>query len=153
MALQNHMRMKMNATGCESRLIKLVLDGRLCRSVMLCFGITIFCPIAAQALGVPIPNQDAEAIARGNAFAATANNPAALYYNPAGITQLEGHHVQFGMLNYLGITSEYRSLTGNRRAETDYEIVPVPQLYYTYSPKNCPLSFGLGVYAPFGLGL
>jgi long-chain fatty acid transport protein len=30
---------------------------------------------------------------------------------------------------------------------------PVPQFYYTYSPEKLPLSFGLGVYAPYGLGL
>src|SRR3989442_15758387 len=42
------------------------------------------------ALGIRIPNQDAEANARGNAFVATADNASAIYYNPAGITQLKG---------------------------------------------------------------
>src|SRR5438445_5711125 len=56
------------------------------------------------------------------------------------------------MLNYLGITSEYHSPSGVR-AKTDYEIVPVPQFYYAFTPQNSPLSYGLGIYAPFGLGL
>jgi long-chain fatty acid transport protein len=123
------------------------------RGLAVLAGVTLaLSPSLGLALGVRVPNQDPEAIARGNAFAATANNPSALYYNPAGITQLSGHNVQIGALNYLGLTSQFRSPTGDR-AETEYEIVPIPQIYYTYSPSSLPLSFGLGLYAPFGLGL
>jgi long-chain fatty acid transport protein len=108
----------------------------------------------AWALGFRIPNQDAEAIGRGNAFAATADNPAALYYNPAGITQLEGHHFQAGSLFYLGVTSEFRATDGSgRHAETEYEVLPVPSAYYTYSPTNAWYALGLGFYSPFGLSL
>ena len=66
----------------------------------------------AGALGLRIPNQDASAIARGNAFVATADNPSAIYYNPAGITQLEGQHIQAGSLFYLGIYGDYQSQIG-----------------------------------------
>ena len=103
-------------------------------------------------LGFRIPNQDAEATARGNAFVATADNPSALYYNPAGITQLEGQNVQFG-LHALSVNSHFKAATGSIEADTDFEILPVPELYYVYSPKDYPLAFGLGVYVPFGLGL
>jgi len=101
-------------------------------------------------LGVRIPNQDPTAIARGNAFAATADNPSAIYYNPAGITQMSGHNVQAGALFYLGIDAQYRSPTG-QHVENDSEVVTVPHLHYVYNPTNLPVSFGLGVYAPFGL--
>ena len=104
-------------------------------------------------LGVRIPNQDAEANARGNAFVATANNPAAIYYNPAGITQLKGHMLQGGVLNHIGLNYEYESPAGNS-TETEFEVIAVPQIYYTFTPDNDgPVSFGLGLYAPFGLGL
>ena len=63
-------------------------------------------PPDAAALGSRIPNQDAAAIARGNAFVATADNPAAIYYNPAGITQLEGHNFQLGSLFILRVDAE-----------------------------------------------
>lgn len=106
----------------------------------------------ALALGFRIPNQDAEAIGRGNAFIATADNPSAIYYNPAAITQLEGHEVRFGLHN-LAIESEYRSLDGSVSAESDADLATVPQLYYTYSPEDSPLSFGLGIYAPYGLAM
>src|SRR5207302_7363638 len=90
------------------------------------------------ALGFRIPNQDAEATARGNAFVATADNPSALYYNPAGITQLQGQNVQFG-LHALSVNSHFTAATGGIEADTDFEILPVPELYYVYSPKDYPL--------------
>lgn len=109
-------------------------------------------PSRVDAVGVRIPNQDPEAIGRGNAFVATANNPSAIYYNPAGITQLEGHNVQVGLLAYLGIYVEYES-PGGQSFDSETEIFPIPQIYYTFTPETLPLSFGLGIYAPFGLGV
>lgn len=106
----------------------------------------------ARGIGLRIPNQDAAAIARGNAFAATADDPSALYYNPAGLTQLPGLEIQAGVLNYLGINTHYESPSG-RTVNSKFEVLPIPQIYATYSPTNFPLSFGLGVYAPFGLGV
>src|SRR5258705_8667609 len=108
-------------------------------------------PSASWALGVRVPNQDAEATARGNAFVATANNPSAIYYNPAGISQLEGLNAQFGV-HAISINSEYRSPSGVQ-SETKFEIQGVPQAYYTYTAKDSAFSYGLGFYAPFGMGL
>lgn len=105
----------------------------------------------AVAVAFRLPNQDPEAIARGNAFAATADNPSAIYYNPAGITQLEGQTISAGMY-LVSADTEYTSPTGVR-AHTDAKFQPVPQIYYVYSPTNSAFSFGLGVYAPYGLSL
>src|SRR5690242_6240628 len=107
---------------------------------------------AVYGVGFRLPNQDPEAIARGNAFAATADNPSALYYNPAGITQLQGQTLQIGDLNYFGINTHYQA-PGGGSTDTKFEVIPVPQIYYVLSPTNLPFSFGLGVYAPFGLGV
>src|SRR6266513_1286369 len=54
-------------------------------------------PLTAGAVGFRMPNQDPEGIARGNAEAATADNPSAIYYNPAGNTQLEGQQARAGL--------------------------------------------------------
>ena len=103
-------------------------------------------------IGFLVPNQDAEAIARGNAFVATADNPSAIFYNPAGIVQIQGQDLQVGVLNYLGIDADYVS-PSSTHTDNKFEVLPIPQLYYTFSPTNLPLSFGLGLYAPFGLGV
>ena len=102
-------------------------------------------------LGFRIPNQDAEAIARGNAFVATADNPSAIYYNPAGIVQMEGHNVRVGA-HVLTVESTYKSPLGGK-SDTKTGPQPVPQLYYVNAPKGEPYAWGLGIYAPFGLAL
>src|SRR5687768_4315298 len=104
------------------------------------------------AVSFRLPNQDPEAIARGNAFAATADNPSAIYYNPAGITQLEGHQLSVGMY-FVSAGTEFTQAGTGFKAETDANFQPVPQIYYVFSPKDSPLSFGLGIYAPYGLSL
>src|ERR1043166_4052268 len=92
-------------------------------------------PSQVFALGTRIPNQDAEAIGRGNAFAATADNPSALYYNPAGITQLEGQNFQIGSLFYLNIDAEYVSPSGES-VKNLRSIIPVPQFGYVFTLKE-----------------
>ncbi|MCP5548229.1 MAG: hypothetical protein H7A50_12740 [Akkermansiaceae bacterium] len=51
--------------------------------------ITAFAPSVAGAAGYYLPNQDAYATAKGNAYVATADSAASVFYNPAGMTQLE----------------------------------------------------------------
>jgi long-chain fatty acid transport protein len=109
-------------------------------------------PAKVFALGFLVPNQDAAAIARGNAFVATADDPAAIYYNPAGISQIPGQEFQLGDLNYMGIDAGYVS-PGGAHSDTKLEDVSVPQIFYTYAPGKLPLTFGLGIYSPFGLGV
>ncbi len=104
----------------------------------------------AGAVGFRLPNQDADSIARGNAFVATADNPSAIYHNPAGITQLEGRQFSLGLYN-ITTDVDYRGALG--RAETSHAVQVVPQLHYVYSPVDSPFSYGLGVFAPFGLGI
>jgi len=104
----------------------------------------------SSAVGFRLPNQDPDAIARGNAFVATADNPSAIYYNPAGITQMEGYLLRVGVY---GITTgvDFTSSTGGK-ASADSSVQLIPQIYYVASPKDSKFSYGLGVYSPFGLG-
>ena len=118
---------------------------------LLLGGMTIFLSGDACAVGLRLPNQDPEAIARGNAFAATADNPSAIYYNPAGISQLEGDQIRVG-LYLISADTKYTSPSGVE-AQTDTSLQPVPQLYYTHAFGETPITVGLGVYAPYGLGM
>ena len=121
--------------------------GILCLAALLASS-----PASVFGLGLRVPNQDAFAIGRGNAFVATADNPSAIYYNPAGITQLDGQNVQVGSLFYLGIYADYDSPSG-QSLHNDAEITAAPTLQYTFTPQNSPLSFGVGVYEPFGFSV
>ena len=107
---------------------------------------------SAFGLGLRVPNQDATAIGRGNAFVATADNPSAIYYNPAGITQLKGQNVQVGSLFYLGIYADYDSPSG-KHYDNNPSVLALPSLQYTLTPDEWPVSFGVGVYEPFGFSV
>jgi long-chain fatty acid transport protein len=120
-------------------------------SFFLGLSFSLLIPYNLDAGAFRLPNQDPEAIARGDAFVATADNPSAIYYNPAGITQLEGQNVSVG-LYMISPGEEYKSPSGvTANANSDFE--PVPQFYYVISFTNLPVSVGLGMYAPYGLSL
>ncbi|MGA2280626.1 MAG: outer membrane protein transport protein [Verrucomicrobiota bacterium] len=107
----------------------------------------------ASANGFRLADQDAFATARGEAFVATADNPSAIYYNPAGITQLEGNELRGGLYGiYLDSSFNPPSSAPNHGHTYDEQdnYAVAPQLFYTYTPTNLPVSFGLGFYAPYG---
>lgn len=108
-------------------------------------------PTAAFSLGIRIVDQDPFATARGDAFTATADNPSAIYYNPAGITQLDGQNFSIGAYG-IYLQDKYTG-PGSNAERTKDKLQAAPQIYYTYSFKECPISLGLGVYAPYGFGL
>jgi len=103
----------------------------------------------ASANGFRLADQDAFATARGEAFAATADNPSAIYYNPAGITQLEGNNLRAGIYG-IYYDPSYSPPNGGNSYHSSDNLGAAPQFFYAYTPKDFPLSFGLGVYAPFG---
>ena len=102
----------------------------------------------ASASGTRVGFKDAFATARGNAFVATADNPSALYYNAAGITQLPGTQVAAN-LYHLSVSSDYSGPGGNASMNDDF--ISVPAFYATWNPTDAPWAYGLAVYAPFGL--
>jgi len=109
-------------------------------------------PLSSYALGIRILDQDAEATACGDAFTATADNPSAIYYNPAGITQLPGENVRLGA--YAIYLKDHVSPKGGGPSfDNSNTLQGVPHFYYTLTPNHFPLTFGLGVYAPYGLGI
>jgi len=99
--------------------------------------------------GFSLPDQDAFATARGEAFVATADNASAVYYNPAGIAQLTNNNVRGG-LNSVYYEPTYQPPNSGRTYYSSANFAYLPQLFYTYTCSGAPLSFGLGVYAPYG---
>src|SRR6266487_680884 len=86
------------------------------------------------ATGFRLPDQDAFATARGEAFVATADNASAIYYNPAGISQLKGGNFRGGIYGiYLPVS--YKSPSG-RSFDNGKDLQAVPQLFLTYTPDE-----------------
>jgi long-chain fatty acid transport protein len=104
----------------------------------------------ASGAGFSIKEQGAKAMGMANAFAAQADDPTALYYNPAGITALKGFQVNLGGLViavpqtiYTGTTALSGSTAIDEKSKKDLFIAPT--LYATYSLESMPLTFGLGI--------
>lgn len=102
----------------------------------------------ARASGTRVGFKDAFAMSRGNAFVATADDPSAVYYNPAGLAQLRGQRLRATVYD-VSVKSDYHNATSSASMDDDYQAIP--QIFYSYRPDFGRWAFGLGVYAPFGL--
>jgi long-chain fatty acid transport protein len=98
--------------------------------------------------GTRVGFKDAFATGRANAFVATADNPSAVYYNPAGLTQLEGSQFE-GNIYTVAVSSDYKGAGGT--ASMDNSSHTIPAFYASWKTKGSPWAIGVGLYAPFGL--
>ena len=95
--------------------------------------------------------QDAEALGKGSAFAAQADNPSAVYYNPAGLTQLKGKtYVSIGASEVQPF-SVYESTSGNK-TERRKQLFTIPNGFVVSDLGLKKFSFGLGATSYWGLG-
>lgn len=123
---------------------------RVLRQLLLAGGLvaSLACAPLLRASGTQFNFKDAFAMGRGDAFVATADNPSALFYNPAGLTQLEG--TQFSTSLYMvAPSSDYSGAGGTASMKDDY--IAVPSFYATWKQPGASWALGLGAYAPFGL--
>ncbi|NVO00634.1 MAG: transporter [Geobacteraceae bacterium] len=100
--------------------------------------------------GFKVSEQSAKAMGMGNAFAAQADDPSALAYNPAGIAFLKGTQIQVGSATILVPQTEFDGTTRlsgstvvSEKANRDIFIAPT--VYATSSFESIPLAFGLGI--------
>lgn len=101
--------------------------------------------------GFSIYEHGAKATAMGGAFIAQANDPSAVFYNPAGITSLKG--TQFGLgATVIMPTFSFTGPDGPLSEVTDAEELQfyIPHVYATHQ-LNDQWSVGFGFYALYGL--
>ena len=113
-------------------------------------------PVSAQ---VPrVYGQGAAASGMGNAFAAQADNPSALHYNPAGMTQLRGIQIMGGG-SLVGGTTDFGSPSGISTTGDHDGAFAWPGPGHGYITANLQgvgvslldkLTVGVGVTTPFG---
>ena len=127
--------------------------------VVLAVGATVCGVTSPASAQVPrIQGQGTAASGMGNAFAAQADDPSALHYNPAGMTQLSG--VQFaagGLLS--GGTTDFTSITGvNSTGDRNGSFAwpPPAHIFVTADLKDLgitaigDLTAGIGLTTPLG---
>ena len=127
---------------------------RFSTRILVVAALTLAFAAAAFPSGFQIFEQGAKAVAMSGAFAATADDPSAIYYNVAGIAQLRRPEVLFGG-TAITFTNQFTGdpndlltagTTGYYRRHTF-----VPPNAYAIVPIGSNLTFGVGVMTPFGL--
>lgn len=96
-----------------------------------------------------VDEQGAAAMGRANAFSAHANDPTALFYNPAGIGRLEGTQVSLGT-TLIAPTTTFENFVSGNSTDTEAAVFYPPTLYVTHELSS-NMAAGLGVFVPFGL--
>lgn len=110
--------------------------------------IALLLPGVSSGAGFYLPNQDAYATARGNAFVATADRASAVHYNPGGLVQMDERSLQAGVYG-IQLRNTASTAVGNSSAENKWQLAP--HVYYAH-PIRDGLVLGFGLNSPFGLG-
>src|SRR5438128_1869433 len=66
----------------------------------------------------------ARAMGQGNAFVAEADDPSAVYFNPAGMTQLNSTQLSFGLAGLVPFTKREGEGVPEDKMKTQVSIVP-----------------------------
>ena len=128
---------------------------------VLCCGIFFLVFLNAEifAAGFHIREQGAKAMGMGNAFVAQADDPSALFFNPAGIAFQKGTQISLGVTTIFVPETEFKGSTklGNSSASPalGVEVTGVdekarkdvffpPNFYFTHTMENRPIAFGIG---------
>jgi len=95
--------------------------------------------------GLSTPGQGARALSMAGAFTAVADDGSAVFYNPAGISQIDGTSIEGGLAF---LSPELRYTTPGGATETSTKHAFAPSLFVTrrFTDK---FSAGLGLYAPY----
>ncbi len=118
------------------------------RSVYLMVLISLGWACPSLGAGFAILQQGTGAMGQGNAFVAQADDPSAVFFNPAGITDLEGSQTYAGG-TFIIPRITYKGNDGSREATVTKVYFP-PHLYFTRQVTE-DFAMGIGIFSPFGL--
>ena len=103
---------------------------------------------AASAAGFALMQQGTAAMGQGNAFVAEASDASAVFYNPAGLSQLKRIQVYQGtFLNY----PDREFSGGGQDSQTNHRFYDSMTAYIAI-PVHNRVVLGFGFFSPFGMG-
>ncbi|PID59556.1 MAG: hypothetical protein CR986_05840 [Ignavibacteriae bacterium] len=117
--------------------------------ILICLFIIFSKNILAS--GFQINEHGSKAMAMGGAFSGLANDPSALYFNPAGITQLYGTHFLVGS-TLIFPSMSFRGPAPSINESTTESRVFFPFHLYASHQVNKELFLGFGLGNNYGLG-
>ncbi|OGW97931.1 MAG: hypothetical protein A2Y04_00540 [Omnitrophica WOR_2 bacterium GWC2_45_7] len=123
---------------------------RFAISLMMVYAFSINCHAAGSG-GIRVELPDAGALGKGTAFVGEANRPSAVYYNPAGLTQLKGkNHVSLGS-SLLAPVASYTDFSGTE-SQMERQNFLIPHGYVVTDFGLERWVFGLGGTSSWGSG-
>ena len=129
-------------------------QARVAAAVLLSFGLVAGSVSGAHAEGFAITEWSARGMGLGGGAAggmvARADDPSAVAYNPAGITQIPGTATQMGLAVSALNFDISRADTGRTVSSSD-QVWPIPHFYLTHQISD-NWWFGVGTFTRYGLG-
>src|SRR4051812_32206760 len=124
------------------------------RFVVVALAACFFASGAAFAAGFGLYEQGAKATGMAGAYAATADDPTAIFFNVAGIAQQRQFAFNTGA-TAITFANEFRGdpndvFTSGQYGEYRHHTF-VPAHFYAVAPIGSNITVGLGVFTPFGL--
>jgi len=104
----------------------------------------------ALAGGYAIPQQTAKAVGMSNAMTAGVNDPSAVYYNPAALTEIDGNQL-LGTFNYINVQSNVQNSDTKSINRQEHNFIPT--FFGNFHIPESKFTLGLGFYTPFGLSV
>jgi len=101
--------------------------------------------------GFQLNEHGARAMAMGGAFTGLANDPSAIYFNPAGITQLKGTNFYLGTTLIVPLATYKTPTQPALEVDMENQLFTPINFYFTQQLTD-KLHIGLGVNNPYGLG-
>lgn len=112
-------------------------------SILFMFFVIASGPVVAG--GLSTPGQGARALSMAGAFTAVADDGSAVFYNPAGIGQIDANLIEGG-ISLLSPTLEYTTLGGTTEKSTNSAVAPTLFITHRFTDR---LIAGIGLYAPY----
>jgi len=126
---------------------------RRTRTLVVAAALLLAAAPAAQSAGFMIYEHGAAAMAMAGAFASLAKDPSALWHNPAGMAWLEGTQILGGATFIIPSGSvDFPDYPGSPRYNQEKALFTPPNLYLTHQLSKKAV-IGLGIFAPYGLGM
>ena len=98
--------------------------------------------------GYMIPQQTARGLGLSNAITAGVNDPSAVYYNPAGLSEVDGNKL---LINGSYINTVNSVQNSGRKAANKHDDNFLATVFANYHIPGTDFTVGIGSYTPFGL--
>jgi long-chain fatty acid transport protein len=98
--------------------------------------------------GFMIPHQTARGLGLSNAMTAGVNDASAVYYNPAALSEIQGHNLLVSG-TYVNLVNSVEN--SGRKSTNKHDDNFLASLFGNYHIPGTDFTVGIGTYAPFGL--